>query len=141
MKYIAIAFLLASTAAEAIEGYQWPIIRVIDGDTLETRLNGLPDPLQKVKVRFRGVDTPEKGHRAKCEDERRRADQASLFTKEVIEKAKQILFSSPKWGKYGGRIIADVWVDGRNLADLLIYENLARPYNGGKRKGWCGYVQ
>ena len=40
-------------------------------------------------------------------------------------------------GKYAGRVIADVWVNGRKLSDLLIAENLGRPYDGGRRQGWC----
>ena len=43
-------------------------------------------------------------------------------------------------GKYAGRVIADVWdvwVDGQKLSDLLIAENLGRPYSGGRREGWC----
>ncbi len=40
-------------------------------------------------------------------------------------------------GKYAGRVIAEVWVDGQKLSDLLIAENLGRPYHGGRREGWC----
>lgn len=39
-------------------------------------------------------------------------------------------------GKYF-RFIADVYIDGKNLANLLIEHNLARPYQGGKRQSWC----
>jgi micrococcal nuclease len=39
-------------------------------------------------------------------------------------------------GKYF-RILADVYVDGENLTDLLISAGHARPYDGGKREGWC----
>jgi len=28
-------------------------------------------------------------------------------------------------------------IDGVNLADSLISNGLARPYDGGKRDGWC----
>ena len=28
---------------------------------------------------------------------------------------------------------------GENIADILIREGLARPYDGGRRTGWCGW--
>ena len=41
-------------------------------------------------------------------------------------------------GKYAGRVVADVTLeDGRSLADILITADLARPYDGGTREGWC----
>jgi micrococcal nuclease len=42
-----------------------------------------------------------------------------------------------EWDKYGGRVLATVYVDGRDLAALLIAQDLARPYDGGKRQPWC----
>lgn len=48
-----------------------------------------------------------------------------------------VSFCNVKWDKYGGRILAEVHVDGRSLADMLIERGLARPYHGGKRDGWC----
>jgi len=33
--------------------------------------------------------------------------------------------------------LADVYIDNQSLASLLIANNLARPYQGGKRNGWC----
>ena len=40
--------------------------------------------------------------------------------------------------KYLGRIDANVILpDGRDVGDILIKEQLARPYNGGKRHSWC----
>ena len=40
-------------------------------------------------------------------------------------------------GKYAGRVVADVWVGGEKLSDLLITEGLGREYHGGAREGWC----
>ena len=39
-------------------------------------------------------------------------------------------------GKYF-RLVAGVMVDGRDLSDMLIGAGLARPYEGGHRRGWC----
>ena len=35
------------------------------------------------------------------------------------------------------RILAEVWIDGRNLNDQLVKAALARIYDGGQREGWC----
>jgi len=39
--------------------------------------------------------------------------------------------------KFAGRVDADVIVDGRPIAAVLVAEGLARPYTGGARQSWC----
>jgi micrococcal nuclease len=117
--------------------YAWQIVGIKDGDTLTVILPGLPSPLNPIAVRLRSVDTPESGGRARCASERRLAESATRFTRHAIAAAKRIEFESPSWDKYGGRIDADVWVDGELLSDQLIASGLARPYDGGKRASWC----
>lgn len=36
-----------------------------------------------------------------------------------------------------GRTLARMMLDGLDVAELLIAENLARKYAGGRRQGWC----
>ena len=117
--------------------YTWPIVGIKDGDTLSVNLPGLPPTLNPVAVRLRSVDTPETGGRAKCVSERKLAERATRFTRQAIAGARIVEFTSPSWDKYGGRIDADVWIDGRLLSDQLIAAGLARRYDGGKRAGWC----
>ena len=38
--------------------------------------------------------------------------------------------------KYG-RTLARVYLDGRDLSDMLIEAKLGRPYNGERRLTWC----
>jgi micrococcal nuclease len=136
-------FLSAANPALASPGeggrYQWQVIGVIDGDTLKVHLPGLPMELQPVKVRVRGIDTPEL--KGKCASEKVAAKKAGAFTRNVVERAntakRPIHFSRIDWDKYGGRIDADVLVDGRSLADILVSAGLAKRYDGGKRGGWC----
>ena len=41
--------------------------------------------------------------------------------------------------RYGGRVDADVATAATpNVADALLARGLARPYDGGRRDGWCG---
>ena len=134
---IAIAIWPAPARAADHSRFTWQVIGIKDGDTLTVNLPGLPPPLNPVAVRLRRVDTPESGGRARCMSERKLAERATRFTRQAIAAANRIEFESPSWDKYGGRIDADVWVDGDLLSDQLIAAGLARRYDGGKRAGWC----
>ena len=140
-----VAVLLAAggaAMAAPAETYQWQVLAVIDGDTISVRLPGLPAELQPVKVRVAGIDSPEKGGRAKCAEERDLATKATALTRFLIADAqvrqRPITFSEIGWDKYGGRIDARVAIGGRSLGDTLIRAGLARAYDGGKRRSWCG---
>ena len=126
-------FLLFSPTAYA---YEWEILRVIDGDTLEIKNECFPKEL-KLSVRVLGIDTPEKGSRAKCDKEAKLAEQASKFTKQFVGKNKTASFRNIKWDKYGGRLLADVEINGKNLAGELVKNNYARSYDGKKKGSWC----
>jgi len=128
-----IILLLASSNAYA---YEWEILRVVDGDTLEIKNECFPKEL-KLSIRVLGIDTPEKGSRAKCEKEAKLAEKASKFTKEFIGKNKTATFRNIKWDKYGGRLLADVEINGKSLSDELIKNGLARSYDGKKKGSWC----
>ena len=48
------------------------------------------------------------------------------------------MLRNTKRGKYF-RIVADVYVDNKNLTDILISSGLGVAYDGGtKAKDWCG---
>jgi micrococcal nuclease len=128
---------VAHAAGDRAERYSWPVVGVKDGDTIAVEIPGLPSALNPVAIRLRGVDTPESGGRAKCAAERQLAQRATGFTRLAIKRGGRIEFAQPDWDKYGGRIDAEVWIDGVSLADQLIAAGLARAYDGGKRGGWC----
>jgi micrococcal nuclease len=146
LSILVIFFLLICSNASALEAiketriYNWKVIRVVDGDSLEIANEFLPEEL-KLFVRIKGIDTPEKAPRAKCEKENILAQKASNYTKNSIEKAQKnhqkITFSEIKWDKYGGRIVAKVMIDNSELGQELIKKGLARIYNGEKKKTWC----
>lgn len=114
------------------------VIRVVDGDTIKIKVD-LPHPLPKVlNLRINQIDTPEKGHRAKCSKERVLAAKATRFSHDLIRKAKRVEVRISKWGKYGGRVLGDIALDGVYLSDLLLAEGLAMPYRGkGPKHDWC----
>ena len=53
------------------------LVRVYDGDTFYVDIDGLhPIIGQNAPIRLRGVDTPEVGHRSKCDEEKILGNQA-----------------------------------------------------------------
>lgn len=116
--------------------YAVDVESVYDGDTFRINLEGLPEELNPVKIRVRGVDSPERGS-PRCDAERRGAERARRFAEQAV--GERVVITNLEWDKYGGRIDADVLVgeSRQSLADLLIQNGHARPYDGGQRQGWC----
>ena len=143
-KLLTIALLLTiSTIAFAqkqkpMNIYDFPITRVIDGDTVAFQANFLPPPLkQELSIRVYGVDTPEKSWRAECDSEAAWGEQASQFTKDQLNGATVIQVAIYKWDKFGGRVLGDIIIDGKSLRYMLIENGFAREYYGDKKKSWC----
>ena len=53
-------------------------------------------------------------------------------------KVGEITVDGVRNGKFAGRVLGNVFVDGHSLADALLASGYARVYDGGKRKPWCG---
>lgn len=118
--------------------YEVVLTRVIDGDTVAFQANWLPEPLKKeLSIRVFGVDTPEKGFRAKCPAEDARGQAATTFTKNVINKSQTRHVVLMDWDKYGGRVLGDVLLDGQSLRAMLISNGFAREYYGEAKTSWC----
>jgi micrococcal nuclease len=141
--FIAFALLLLATPVIAQKTpvgvtYDAKIIRAIDGDTIVITAPYLPAPLKpELGVRIFGVDTPEKSFRAKCESEKVRGEQASVFVKDVIAGTKKHQVVLYDWDKFGGRVLGDILLDGMSLRDLLIKNSFARAYFGDAKQSWC----
>lgn len=126
------------TAADSRSSFE-TVTRLKDGDTFEIAANWSPYDLDW-SVRVLGIDTPEKGHLAKCDIERDRAARArALATRLLNESQGRVRLVRVKHDKYGGRIDAEVILaNGESLGDELIAAGLARPYNGnGPKPNWC----
>jgi endonuclease YncB( thermonuclease family) len=131
------AFAIAEKTPTGVE-YAVVITRVIDGDTVAYKADWLPDPLKKeLSIRVFGVDTPEKGFRAKCPKEDEMGQAATAFTKKAVKDAKKTKIVLYEWDKYGGRVLGDVLLDGKSLRDMLIKNNYAREYFGEAKQSWC----
>jgi len=138
-----VATLLVISPAQAAkekEGvvYDYPLTRVIDGDTVAFKADFLPDPIKKeLSIRVFGVDTPEKGWRGKCDSEKAQGEAASKFTKGLVDNSKDIKVVIMDWDKFGGRVLGDVLFDGKSLRKMLIEKGYAREYYGDKKESWC----
>ena len=118
--------------------YDAVITRVIDGDTVAFQATFLPAPLKpELSIRVYGVDTPEKGFRAKCPSEDQRGQAATAFTKAQINAATTRQIVLIDWDKYGGRVLGDIVLDGRSLRAMLIQQGYAREYYGEAKQSWC----
>ena len=111
------------------------VVSVYDGDTFRANIAGWPALIgNNMPIRVKGVDAPE--IRGQCESEKTAAREARQFTAGRLDGARVIELRNMERGKYF-RILADVYLDEVNLTDLLISAGHARPYDGGKRDGWC----
>ena len=130
--------MLALAKTPAGVTYDAKFIRLIDGDTVAFRADFLPAPLKpELLLRVYGVDTPEKGHRAKCPSEAERGTAASEFTKNAIKNTTKHQIVLYKWDKFGGRVLGDILLDGQSLRAALIANGFAREYYGDAKQSWC----
>jgi len=141
-KVLSILLLISSMSviAKTPEGvvYDFPVTRILDGDTVAFQADFLPNPLKKeLSVRVYGVDTPEKGFRAKCTQEDEKGKAATKFTAQMVNQAQKRQIVIMDWDKFGGRVLGDIILDGKSLRELLIQNGYARPYFGEAKQSWC----
>ena len=123
---LATALATAAPVAGNAADYAWPVVRVIDGDTIVVDASAdLP---------------PEKGHRAACDAEREAADGVTALVAKALDAAETIVVRDPEWGKWGGRVVADVILDDEHsLPELLAkYGHARRDGSLLADLGWCG---
>lgn len=115
------------------------IVSIYDADTFRVNLPcDYPLVCHAFPIRATGYDAPE--IRGKCPEEKEKALRAKEFVRATLSKSHKIELRNIKRGDRYFRLLAEVWVDGKPLADLVIKEGLARAYGGEKRNGWCPTV-
>jgi endonuclease YncB( thermonuclease family) len=141
LKYFLIGLIVATSLLSAKKEYGNivvdNIVSVYDGDTIKVNIKSYPPIVgQKISIRISGIDTPE--IRAKCYKEKKLAIKARELVKSILlNSTSTIELRNIKRGKYF-RLVADVYIDGKSVADTLITNNLAVRYYGGKKiKDWC----
>ena len=132
--------MLASGLAIAAP-YDWVVSRVLDGDTFQTTQKFYPLEVGYVKIRLKGIDTPEKAPYAKCQYEEEMALEAGRYLNSLIPPGTYVNVTDVTADKYSGRIVANAsyTVDGQvtDLSNKMINTGYAVVYDPKNRKNWC----
>lgn len=110
------------------------VLRVHDGDTFIADIDGVHPIIGKgVSIRLYGIDAPEiTSHNPKI---KALAIAARDFLADKLNKANQIRLVHIRRDKYF-RILAEVFIDGEEIGPELVYEGLAKFYDGGTKTEW-----
>ncbi|MDR1206796.1 MAG: thermonuclease family protein [Rickettsiales bacterium] len=112
------------------------VTHIIDGDTFSAKILLKQDIEITVRVRIMQIDAPE--IHGMCESETMAAMRAKDRLEELIPIGSNIVLTGVKDDKYLGRI--DAYVAGKpgsDIGEIMVRENHARRYGGGKRDNWC----
>jgi micrococcal nuclease len=135
-----ITYILISNSVIAEEPTYGNIIvdkvgTVYDGDTFSVTINQWPEIIGKnISIRLKNVDTPEM--KGACYQEVLKAREAKKFTVQGLRNAKKVELRNMSRDKYF-RIDADVFIDGKDLTQELINNQLGVAYSGGVKFDWC----
>lgn len=110
--------------------YRVKEVKVIDGDTVDLTLDLGFYAYTQQRFRLDGLNTPEMN--SKDPSERVKAAEVKNFVIRVVGAATCIEVTSTRTEKYG-RWLAELWLDGVSLNNLLLGKGLAIPYSGGSR--------
>lgn len=103
--------------------YQAKVVNVVDGDTVDVEVDLGFKIYTKQRLRLAHIDTPERSQE--------NYSTAKKFVQDItLGKTVSIKTTKPsKWGYY----LAEVYIEDRNLAEMLIAANLAKKYEGGAK--------
>jgi endonuclease YncB( thermonuclease family) len=131
-----ITFVLVLLAPCSVFATQATVAHIIDGDTFAATVKLEDDIKISVRVRILDIDAPELS--GECDKEIKLAHRATNRLAELLPIGSAVELSGIKDDKYLGRIDAYVKNEsGINVSKVMLKENLARPYSGGKRLSWC----
>lgn len=100
-------------------------ISITDGDTIR---------IGDERIRIMGYDAPEL-FSPECATEFERARMAKWMLG-ILLASDQVAIERHGTDRYD-RTLAEVTVEGASVARLMIGLGLGRPYDGGRREGWC----
>lgn len=110
------------------------IVSIYDGDTFTGTIKDWPTIIgYRISIRVAGIDCPEM--RDKRPEIKAKAQEAKQYVVNRLREAKEVRLINIRRDKYF-RILADISVDGKDLAKELIEKGLAKPYDGGTKEKW-----
>ena len=106
------------------------VTKIVDGDTIDVMLDLGFDIKYKSRVRLFGIDTPESRTRDKVE--KKYGLLSKKFLQEQIKKSKRVTIKTYKGDETGkfGRILGDVFLDGKSVNSLMCSKGHAVEYYG-----------
>lgn len=107
---------------EALTG----VTSVHDGDTFRIGYE---------RVRVIGLDAPEIGNRANCTNEQNMAEKARARLRVALS-SDNVRIARDGHDVYG-RTLARIYINGTDIAPVMIAEGLAKPYVVGRHGNWC----
>lgn len=115
--------------------YPATVVRVVDGDTFEARVQAWPGIEIVTKVRLRNIDAPEM--RGRCGQELAMAQAARDKLAAMLAEGP-VSIAQVSLDKYGGRVLANASAGPvGDVGTALLEAGLVRRYAGGRRESWC----
>ena len=113
---------------EPLYKYKGVVLRVVDGDTVETMIDMGFKMFTKQRLRIDAIDTPETW-RPKSEAEKIHGEAAKTRAIELLE-GKEVIFTTSKsvgiYGRFGASITLE---NGQDYATLMINEGFEKKEN------------
>ena len=112
--------------------YNAEVLRVVDGDTLDARIDLGFDVHVKKRIRLHGIDTWES--RTRDAEEKKKGIAAKSRLVELLQ-ADQGKFKLISYGvgKFG-RVLGDIEISAGNVCDILVEEGHGYSYFGGNKE-------
>ena len=106
------------------------VTKVVDGDTIDVIIDMGFDIMYKSRVRLFGIDTPES--RTRNLDEKKRGLLAKKYLQEALKAGNKLSIKTYKDNETGkfGRILGDVFIDGKSINAQMVKDFMAVPYTG-----------
>ncbi|CUA90155.1 Staphylococcal nuclease homologue [Chelatococcus sambhunathii] len=125
---IALYFVIFAALSAGAAG---PLIVAVDGDTIH---------VDDERIRIVGLDAPET-YQARCDSERQRGHAATAYLRRLLASGTVTVRRQGR-DRYG-RTLARVYIDGRDVAAIMIRAGHAVPYDCPRgrcprRIDWCG---
>ena len=132
MNYFLLIFFISISLAQAeISFRQYNSQYCYDGDTCYVTVDG-----KNNKIRLLELDTPEIS-KPKCDEELELGLKARDYLNDLIENASSIEFMTEYKEDYFGRILSYLIIDGEDVSELIIKNNLGKIYQKGVKIDWC----
>jgi len=109
--------------------YEVEVLRVVDGDTVDVRIDLGFNVWHKCRVRMVGINAPES--RTKALEEKEKGLAAKEWLKERLD-GTSVELQSQGTGKYG-RVLGEFYIDETNINQEMVEVGHAVAYDGGKR--------